>query len=95
MIRFSKTVLEEGRDRLRLLDESGTVLLEVAGHEIDDAIRGGYLDPRSLHYSMFEYWRIRSESRSQHVAGDVDPGRTVDRFLESLDSRAMDGDEAA
>jgi hypothetical protein len=93
MIRFSKTVLEEGPGRLRLLDDTGIVLLEVEGHEIDDAIRGGFLDPRSLHYSMFEFWRIRQESRAQTVVGDVDSGRTVDLFLESLDFRRPEGEE--
>jgi hypothetical protein len=93
MTRFSKTVLEQDRGRLRLLNSDGVVLLEIGGYELEDAIRAGYLDPESLHYSMFEFWRIRQEVRTQTVVGDVDAGRTVDRFIESLDFPRPDDEE--
>ncbi len=84
-VRFSETALEEGQGRLRLLDRAGRVLLQIEGDQIGDAIRGGYLDPKSLHYSMFEFWRMQHEVRTQTAVGEMDPARAVDRFLESLD----------
>ena len=67
-IRFSETILEEGRKHLKLIDSSGKVLLELKGHEIDEAVRAGFLDPSNYHFSMYEYTRIRMEtgSHSQH-----------------------------
>ena len=63
-IRFSETTLEEGPSYLRLIDGSGKLLLEVKGNEIDEAIRGGFLDPSDYHFSMYEYARIRMETSS-------------------------------
>ena len=61
-IRFSETRLEEGARQLRLIDSSGKVLLELKGHEIDEAIRAGFLDPSDYHFSMYQYARIRMET---------------------------------
>jgi hypothetical protein len=58
-VRFSETRLEREDNRLRLVDGGGAVLLELRGPEIDDAIRAGFVDPDNLHYSMFEYSRMR------------------------------------
>jgi hypothetical protein len=46
------------------MDSSGTLLLELKGHEIDEAIRTGFLDPSNYHFSMYEYTRIRMETGS-------------------------------
>ena len=61
-IRFSETVLEEGHRHLKLIDSSGSVLLELRGHEIDEAVRAGFLDPSDYHFSLYEYARIRMET---------------------------------
>ena len=92
MIRFSQTVLEKGRGRLRLLDATGQPLLELAGVQIDDAIRSGYLDPENPHYSLFEYWRIRFETRAHTLVSEADASDAVQDLLESLDVRPFDDD---
>jgi hypothetical protein len=61
-IRFSETTLDEGPRHLRLMDSSGKLLLEMRGHEIDDAILAGFLDPSNYHFSMYEYARIQIET---------------------------------
>jgi hypothetical protein len=61
-IRFSETTLDEGPAHLRLIDSSGKLLLELRRHEIDEAIRAGFLDPSDYHFSMYEYARIRMET---------------------------------
>ncbi len=61
-IRFSETTLDEAPRHLRLIDSSGKLLLELKGHEIDEAIRSGFLDPSNYHFSMYEYARIRMET---------------------------------
>lgn len=58
--RFSETRLERENNRLRLVSTTNEVLLELRGHEIDDAVRAGFLDRDNYHFSMFEYARIRA-----------------------------------
>lgn len=58
-MRFRDTRLEREETRVRLLDAAGRVLLELKGHEIDDAIRAGFVDPNNWHYSVFEYAEMR------------------------------------
>ena len=53
-IRFSETTLDEAPRHLRLIDSSGKLLLELKGHEIDEAIRSGFLDPSNYHFSMYQ-----------------------------------------
>jgi hypothetical protein len=67
------------------VDPSGSVLLELKGTEIDDAVRAGFIDPDNCHYSMFEYAKIRTLTApvpSRGTASDFD--RT---FLSSLGIR--------
>jgi hypothetical protein len=64
MIRFSETVLEADGGHLRLADAWGRVLLDLRASEVEEAIRRGDLNPQRLHFSMFEYYRIRSEASS-------------------------------
>ena len=110
MIRFSETVLEADGDHLRLADAWGRVLLDLRAHEVEDAIRRGDLNPQRLHFSMFEYYRIRSEASDLEFDGeelveDEDDddtvesendsvGEIVNRYLDSIDVRHLD-DEAA
>lgn len=70
-IRFSETTLDEGPRHLKLMDSSGTLLLELKGHEIDEAIRTGFLDPSNYHFSMYEYTRIRMETGSYSQSHDT------------------------
>jgi hypothetical protein len=70
MIRFSETVLEADGDHLRLADAWGRVLLDLRAHEVEDAIRRGDLNPQRLHFSMFEYYRIRSEASDLEFDGE-------------------------
>lgn len=73
-IRFSETTLDEGPRHLRLTDSSGKLLLELRGHEIEEAIRAGFLDPSNYHFSMYEYARIRMETGlSSEVRGTKGP----------------------
>lgn len=58
-MRFSETTLVRTDRVLRLLDASGGVLLELKGHEIEDAVRAGFVDLNNCHYSMFEYAQMR------------------------------------
>jgi hypothetical protein len=60
-VRFANTTLEGDRSHLRLLAPGGALMLELKGDEIEAAIRGGFLDPERLHFSMFEYARMRTE----------------------------------
>lgn len=108
MIRFSETVLEADGDHLRLADAWGRVLLDLRAHEVEDAIRRGDLNPQRLHFSMFEYYRIRSEASDlefddgeELVEEECDEavenesvGEIVNRYLDSIDVRHLD-DEAA
>ena len=88
-IRFSETMLDEGPGHLRLIDSSGKLLLELRRHEIDEAIRTGFLDPSDYHFSMYEYARIRmetglnAENRSTKGPGKQPPQSDAD-FLRSL-----------
>lgn len=59
-VRFSETQLERDRNRLRLVGRGGEVLLDLRGHEIDEAVRAGFLNRDDYHFSMFEYARIRA-----------------------------------
>jgi len=108
MIRFSETVLEADGDHLRLADAWGRVLLDLQAHEVEEAIRQGDLNPQRLHFSMFEYYRIRSEASSfeledgeELVEGDEGPienetvGQMVNRYLDSIDVRHLDDEKAA
>ena len=109
MIRFSETVLEADGDHLRLADAWGRVLLDLRAHEVEDAIRRGDLNPQRLHFSMFEYYRIRSEASDlefddgeELVEEECDEavenesvGEIVNRYLDSIDVRHLDDDEAA
>jgi hypothetical protein len=107
MIRFSETVLEADGDHLRLADAWGRVLLDLRAHEVEDAIRRGDLNPQRLHFSMFEYYRIRSEASDlefddgEELVEECDEavenesvGEIVNRYLDSIDVRHLD-DEAA
>jgi hypothetical protein len=62
-VRFSETRLEEEGNRLRLIGKADEVLLEVKGHQIDEAVRAGFLDRSNFHFSMFEYARMRATLR--------------------------------
>ncbi len=108
MIRFSETVLEADGDHLRLADAWGRVLLDLRAHEVEDAIRRGDLNPQRLHFSMFEYYRVRSEASDLEFDDDEEliedenddavenesVGDLVNRYLDSIDVRHLD-DEAA
>jgi hypothetical protein len=59
-LRFCETRLHEEPHRLRLLGPSNEVLLALSGTEIDDAVRAGFLDRDSFHFSMYEYAKIRA-----------------------------------
>lgn len=87
MVRYCETVLAAEGDALRLTDKAGHLLLELTDSEVDEAIRAGYVDPERLHYSMFEYYRIRLETSRAQIPGladHSDTARAVDRFLDSL-----------
>ena len=58
--RYSDTRLERDGKRLRLIGKADEVLLELRGHEIDEAVRAGFLDRNDFHFSMFEYARMRA-----------------------------------
>jgi hypothetical protein len=99
-VRFSETTLEGDREHLKLLDRSGKVLLELTRHEVDDAIRAGFIDANNYHYSMFEYARMRCElgsiSRENDAAasgGNPLDGDAVATFLESLQSGGSERNE--
>ena len=108
MIRFSETVLEADGDHLRLADAWGRVLLDLRAHEVEDAIRRGDLNPQRLHFSMFEYYRVRSEAsdlefddgeelfedENDDAVENESVGELVNRYLDSIDVRHLD-DEAA
>lgn len=108
MIRFSETVLEADGDHLRLADAWGRVLLDLRAHEVEDAIRRGDLNPQRLHFSMFEYYRVRSEAsdlefddgeelfedENDDAVENESVGDLVNRYLDSIDVRHLD-DEAA
>lgn len=83
-IRFSETTLEEGRRHLKLIDSSGRLLLELKGHEIDEAIRSGFLDPSNYHFSMYEYARIRRETGSYSETRDTKRRQFDIGFLRDL-----------
>jgi hypothetical protein len=88
-IRFSATRLDEGPRHLRLIDSSGTLLLELKGQDIEEAIRAGFLDPSDYHFSMYEYARIRMEtglcSENRATKGNRKPPPPSDSdFLRSL-----------
>jgi hypothetical protein len=88
-IRFAETTLVEGQRHLRLIDSSGQLLLEMKGHEIDEAIRAGFLDPSNFHFSMYEYARIRLEtglhSDSRDTKGSKrNPQQFDNHFLRNL-----------
>jgi hypothetical protein len=57
--------VERDANRIRLLAGDDEVLLELRGHEIDAAIRAGFLDRDNVHYSMFEYARLRAVATAQ------------------------------
>lgn len=58
--RFSETRLEHEGNRVRLRGRADEILLELRGVEVDDAERAGFIDRNNLHYSMFEYARMRA-----------------------------------
>lgn len=58
--RFSETRLEQEGNRLRLRGRADEILLELRGVEVDDAERAGFIDRNNLHFSMFEYARMRA-----------------------------------
>lgn len=60
-VKFQDTILESDRRHIKLLDRSGRILLELKGQEVADAIRAGFIEESDLHYSMFEYSRMRLE----------------------------------
>ena len=94
-VRFANTTLEGDPSHLRLLAPGGAVLLELKSDEVEAAIRGGFLDPERLHFSMFEYARMRTElagSAGVHDRKRMSDGATVDRFLDSLDRGRPDED---
>src|SRR3981081_4519522 len=109
MIRFSAPVLEADGDHLRLADAWGRVLLDLGAHEVEEAIRRGDLNPQRLHFSMFEYYRFRSEAsplerqegdgvaedENEENIEDESVGELVDRYLDSIDVRHLDDDQAA
>lgn len=109
MIRFSETVLEADGDHLRLADAWGRVLLDLRAHEVEEAIRRGDLNPQRLHFSMFEYYRFRSEAspveseegdaliedENEAPPEDESVGELVNRYLDSIDVRHLDDDQAA
>ena len=59
---FRETTLVEKPGYLALLDKSQKVVLELTGHEIEDAVRAGFLDPNDYHFSLFEHVRIDRET---------------------------------
>lgn len=92
MIRFSETTLFKGEGRIGLLNAMGEMLIEIEGHELEDAVRTGFLDPTRLHHSLFEFWRIRLDV-SESMAEDDEPQTMVERFLNSLDIPGSDETE--
>lgn len=79
MLKFGETRFESDARGLRLCTLDGRVILELEGHEVEAAVRAGFLDPADWHYSLFEYARMRDlpgvvESESQ----------VVERFLRSM-----------
>jgi hypothetical protein len=59
-VRFAETRLEHDGNRVRLVGRADEVLLELRGHEIDEAVRAGFVDRDNYHFSMFEYAKIRA-----------------------------------
>ena len=93
MVRYSETVVAKEGDALRLTDRAGELLLKLVGHEVDEAIRAGYIDPERLHFSLFEFYRIRLETGESQVLrpdGRQDSRRAVERLLGSLELRRLD-----
>jgi hypothetical protein len=93
-IRFDDTTLQGDRTGLRLLDRSGKILLQLRAHEIEDAIRTGFIDPENYHYSMFEYFRMKRELGPMSAQTDpqranelLNPHDAVSKFLASLKFR--------
>jgi hypothetical protein len=58
--RFSETRLEHEGSCVRLRGRADEILLELRGLELDDAERAGFIDRNNLHFSMFEYARMRT-----------------------------------
>jgi hypothetical protein len=87
--RFSETRLEQDSTRVRLRGRADEVLLELRGVELDDAERAGFIDRRNLHFSMFEYARMRATLPpvvpQESPRGASAPSRAFDRdFLAGL-----------
>ena len=90
-IRFSETSLATGPDRYRLLGQSRQVILELQGEEIEEAIRGGFLDPNNLHATMFVHARMLEDLRTHADDIPADPpradGESDTDFLSRLNIR--------
>lgn len=91
-LRFSQTKVETNdvRSSVKLVNtNTQEAILELTRHELEDAIHQGYVDPDHLHYSLFEYHRIRGECvRAIHEDAVAD----VDELLSGLKPRQAEDD---
>lgn len=75
---FSRTIIESNEGNLRLCDiDSGAILVEVKRSQFEDNVRAGFIDPNNLHFSLWEYAKIKSIAPSTK-------GHSDSVFLRSL-----------
>lgn len=88
-LRFEDTRHEGDGYSLRLMRKDGSIILSLSGIEIEDAIHAGFIDPQNLHYSLFDFARMRGEvsSAARTVVGWHSGRESVEELLRSLDLR--------
>lgn len=87
--RFSETRLEQEGNCVCLRGRADEILLELRGVELDDAERAGFIDRNNLHFSMFEYARMRA--MAPPIVPLPDAGRKMAKPSKDFDRNFLAG----